>query len=384
MQPSPIEKSVVLVGAGNAHLQFVKRWRMRPLRGVAVTLVNEATVIPYSAMVPAHIAGDYTWDEITIDLVRLCQSAGVRLVAEKVTALDPASRQVCFAARPPLTYDVLSLGLGSIPASPTASATAPLSLVMRPLARLVQQLDDLDDILQHAPRPFHFAVVGGGASGCELALAIQHRLGRYAGFRMTLLQGNDRLLPQFPARAAWAFQQALHDRGIAVRLKARVVKSEDELSSTRGRRNGALRRCALGHRCVAATSACAIAGWPWTPTASCSWPTRFSRSPTRRCSARATAFRFAPIRSCRRTAFTPSAKEPSCSTTWPSFLHEQPLRPFRPQRLTLNLLNTADGQAILSYGPLAWKSRWARTFKDRIDRRWMAMFTQFATDDAAG
>ena len=184
-------------------------------------------MIPYSAMVPAHIAGDYTWDEITIDLVRLCQSVGVRLVAEKVTALDPAGRQVCFAARPPLTYDVLSLGLGSIPASPAASATAPLSLVMRPLAYLVNKLDDLDDILKHAPRPFHFAVVGGGASGCELALAIQHRFSRHADFRMTLLQGNDRLLPQHPARAARAFQQALHERGIAVRLNARVVSSEN-------------------------------------------------------------------------------------------------------------------------------------------------------------
>ena len=70
----PIEKSVVLVGAGNAHLLFVKRWGMRPLPGVAVTLVSEATVIPYSAMVPGHIAGDYSWDEITIDLVRLCQA----------------------------------------------------------------------------------------------------------------------------------------------------------------------------------------------------------------------------------------------------------------------------------------------------------------------
>ena len=74
-------------------------------------------MIPYSAMVPGCIAGAYSWDEITIDLVRLCQSAGVRLVRERVTALDPAARKVCFAARPPLVYDALSLGLGSIPVS---------------------------------------------------------------------------------------------------------------------------------------------------------------------------------------------------------------------------------------------------------------------------
>jgi selenide,water dikinase len=61
-----------------------------------------------------------------------------------------------------------------------------------------------------------------------------------------------------------------------------------------------------------------------------------------------------------------------------AFLREQPLRPFRPQRFCMYLLNTADGKAVLNYGPLTWKSRWARRLKDRIDRRWVRMFTQFA------
>jgi selenide,water dikinase len=60
-----------------------------------------------------------------------------------------------------------------------------------------------------------------------------------------------------------------------------------------------------------------------------------------------------------------------------AFLQEQPLRPFRPQRFCLSLLNTVDGQAVLSYGPLATKGRWVRGLKDRIDRAWMDKFTQF-------
>ena len=76
MNPTvPIEKHVVLVGAGNAHLVFLRRWRMSPWPGVAVTLVSEFAEIPYSAMVPGQIAGEYRWDEITIDLVRFCRSA---------------------------------------------------------------------------------------------------------------------------------------------------------------------------------------------------------------------------------------------------------------------------------------------------------------------
>src|SRR5689334_20636276 len=114
MNPSsptlPIAKLVVLLGAGNAHLVFLRRWGMRPVPGVAVTLVNESSVIPYSAMVPAHLGGDYSRDVITIDLVRLCQAVKVRFVAERVKGIDPVERQVLFADRPPLAYDVLSLG----------------------------------------------------------------------------------------------------------------------------------------------------------------------------------------------------------------------------------------------------------------------------------
>src|SRR5436190_3985508 len=101
----PIEKNVVLVGAGNAHLVFVNRWAMQPAPGVAVTLISEAPVIPYSAMVPAHIAGDYRRDAVTVDLVRLCAARKVRFVPARVTAIDPLARQVHFADRPPLGYD---------------------------------------------------------------------------------------------------------------------------------------------------------------------------------------------------------------------------------------------------------------------------------------
>jgi selenide,water dikinase len=223
----PIEKNVVLVGAGNAHLVFLKRWGMRPVPGVAVTLVSEGPVIPYSAMVPAHLAGDYPWDEITIDLVRLCQHVGARFVAERVTGIDARARRVLFAGRPPLAYDALSLGLGSLPARPNHPVDPEKSLVMRPLARMVEKLDALERGLRESPRPFHLAVVGGGASGCELSLAIHKRFAAFPGFRVSLFQGNDRLLPEFPAAVALAFERAFQERGIAIRVNARVADAED-------------------------------------------------------------------------------------------------------------------------------------------------------------
>ncbi len=216
----PTEKTVVLVGAGNAHLVFLKRWGMRPIPGVAVTLVNEAAVVPYSAMVPAYLAGDYSWDEITIDLVRFCQSVKVRFVAERAIGIDPGSRRVHFADRPFLSFDALSLGLGSLASRPPNAPTSGSTLLLRPLSELLRRIDELEQQLRDTLRAFHLVVVGGGASGCELALAIHKRLSGRPGFHLTLLQGHDRLLPLFPRRVACAFETVFQQRQIDFRLNA--------------------------------------------------------------------------------------------------------------------------------------------------------------------
>jgi selenide,water dikinase len=57
------------------------------------------------------------------------------------------------------------------------------------------------------------------------------------------------------------------------------------------------------------------------------------------------------------------------------FLHDRPLAPFQPQRNCLCLMNSSDGEAILSYGPLATKGRFIRRLKEHIDREWLASFT---------
>ena len=220
---TPVQKTVVLVGAGNAHLVFIRKWRMRPVPGVAVTLVNEAPAVPYSAMVPAYLAGDYTGDEITIDLVQLCRSAGLRLVSERVVRLDSVARRVEFAARPPLSYDVLSLGLGSVPADLTQPVDSSFTITLRPLAALIGRILRIDASLIANPRPFHLVIVGGGASGCELALAIHSRLHYHPGFCITVLQGNSRMLPQFPTKTASAFERAFLSRGISWRVDASVT-----------------------------------------------------------------------------------------------------------------------------------------------------------------
>jgi len=385
MKPStparPIEKNVVLVGAGNAHLVFVKRFGMQPIPGVAVTLVSEFGVIPYSAMTPGHIGGEYAWEQITVDLVRLCATMGVRFVAERVQRIDPATRKVIFEQRAPLAYDAVSLGLGSLPACPPHMPPSDTSLLMRPMGPFLKQLDALAERLQRSPQALHFVVVGGGVSGCELALAVQKRLGHHAGFRMTLLQGNGRILPRFPAKAAHAFQEALASRGVQVRVQSRVTDSEPgSLVLENGER--------LAFDVVL-----------WATNAS---PPRLLRDTGLELNEGG----FLRVRDTLQSVNDPAVFGTGDCVSFvsrpdlprngvyavrqgavlfenvPAFLQEKPLQPFRPQRFTLTLMNTADGEAVLAYGPFAAKGRAARKLKDVIDLAWMRKFTEFPAMEA--
>jgi selenide,water dikinase len=374
--PRLIEKNVVLVGAGNAHLVFVKRFGMRPMPGVAVTLVNEFPESPYSAMVPARITGEYRHDEMTIDLVRLCAAMGVRFLPQRATHLDTVLRRVHFEGRPPLTYDALSLGLGSLPACPPGLSSGDNMFSMRPLGVFMARLDALERSLRESPRPYHFVVVGGGASGCELALAVSRRLGSLRDFRMTLLQGNPRLFPSFPQRTATLFHDALTARSVAVRVNARVTSAEGgSLVLESGEKvpfDGVLLATNAAPPRLIGDSGLALDASGFlrvrNTLQSVSDPAVFG---TGDCVA------FDDYPDLPRNGVHAVREGKVLFANVHDFLHERPIAPFRPQRVTLSLLNSADGDAVLTYGPLVAKGRWVRALKHRIDGAWIEKYSTF-------
>ncbi len=140
MQRSPILKDLVLVGGGHAHVEVLRRFAMRPVAGVRVTLVSEKSTSPYSGMLPGHVAGHYSADEIHIDVRRLATVAGARFVRARVTGLDAESRTLLFEDRPALSYDVLSLNTGSVPNTAETPGAAAFALSVKPIARFLERL----------------------------------------------------------------------------------------------------------------------------------------------------------------------------------------------------------------------------------------------------
>ena len=95
----PQARHLILLGGGHSHALAVRMLAMRPLPGIRVTLVSEVSAAPYSGMLPGHISGVYSWDEMHIDLRRLCAAADVTFIHAAVEGLDPATRTVFLTGR---------------------------------------------------------------------------------------------------------------------------------------------------------------------------------------------------------------------------------------------------------------------------------------------
>lgn len=174
--PQPILRDIVLVGGGHSHVGVLKSFGMQPLPGVRLTLICNDVYTPYSGMLPGYVAGHYDYDAVHIDLSRLAAFAGARLYRDEVVGLDRAQRTVLCRNRPPVPYDVLSINIGSTPQLGGVPGAAHNAVAVKPIARFNERwLSLLQRVQSHAGKTT-VAVVGAGAGGVELLLAMQYRL----------------------------------------------------------------------------------------------------------------------------------------------------------------------------------------------------------------
>jgi len=108
-------KDLVLVGGGHSHVIAIRMFGMQPFVEQQITLISSATDTPYSGMLPGLIAGHYSYDDIHIDLMRLCQWARVRFIQAEVIGFDPEKKQLRLRDRPKISYDVVSFDVGAEP-----------------------------------------------------------------------------------------------------------------------------------------------------------------------------------------------------------------------------------------------------------------------------
>jgi pyridine nucleotide-disulfide oxidoreductase family protein len=373
------EHRLVLVGGGHAHVQVVRALAERPEPGLRVTLVTDRLLTPYSGMLPGHIAGCYSSADMHIDLARLAKVSGVALVRSAAIGIDRGARSVTTMDGGSLPYDTLSINVGITPDLTGIVGAERHGIAVKPISGFLERLDALLASTSARDRPRRVVLVGGGAAGFELALALKARFGSSDGSGHPIwigLAAGSGLVPSLNAGVRRRALAALSRHGVTFLDRFRAVEI-----------NAAGVRAADG-RFVAAdavliSTAARAPGW----LAASGLPTDAGGfvQTTRALHCVDDPAIFA-VGDCATVLEDPTPKAGVFAVRQGVALTENLRRRARGERLSphrsdpayLAILMTGDGSAIAGRGGwFAMEGRWVWRWKDSIDRRFMRRFSDF-------
>jgi selenide, water dikinase len=357
-QGRPARKRLLLLGAGHAHLEVLRRFSMNPPERTELVLVSPASETLYPGMLPGFVARQYSWEEVVLDAAAAAQRAGAVFVRDEGLRVSLPDRQLKLRDRPPLSFDLISLNIGSgtsLPPLGEGVREAPGFLATRPFLAFERRLPLWDSL------PGELLVLGAGHAGFELACAFR---ARYPRREVTLLNGAEPLASPVTA--------ALKQRNIRLLNPGKVLRIDRA-------GEGFLLRCEREEvRCTLLVAATGAAPSPLV---------RDSRLPENngflQVQSSLQALGEIPLfgaGDCIELADHPwvpksgvyAVREaPVLAHNLRAFLAGRALRRYRPQRLSLRLLNLGDGSAIASRGSLLAQGGWAWRWKNHIDRKFM-------------
>ena len=360
----PLTRDLVLIGGGHSHALVLRMWAMQPLAGVRVTVINPLPTAAYSGMLPGFVAGHFTREQLDIDLVRLARFAGARVIIGSAEGIDTEKREVRIAGQGPISYDVVSVDVGITSEMPALPGFPEHGIPAKPLAEFAAKWDAYRTTAK-APK---VAVIGAGIAGAELAMAMAHALKDRSG-KVTLID-KAAALPGMTNKARAKVLTAMAEAGVDLIENAPIasvgaegVRLEDGRRIEASFVTGAAG--ARPHDWIAASGLDLVDGYIAVgPTLRSSDPAIFATGDCAhmthapRPKAGVYAVRQAPILyNNLRAALTEKGQ----------------MRPYRPQRDYLKLVSLGRRSALAEKfgtavrGPLLW------LWKDRIDRKFMAM-----------
>ena len=377
-----ILKDLVLVGGGHSHVIVLKKFAMKPLPGVRLTVIARDVHTPYSGMLPGYLAGHYESDEVHIDLRPLCQFAGARLYHDEATALDLEAKRIVCTGRPAVPYDVVSINIGSTPRFDGVSGAEEFATPVKPINNFADRWDRLVARVLGSPGPHRIGVVGAGAGGTELLLAIQFCLAKLLAeqgqgtddLAFHLISRSATILPTFSAGVRHRFERILTARGVHVHTDAEAAEV------TQGAIVFAAGKTIELDEILWVTAAGAPA-WLGESGLDVDEAGFVQVRDTLQSTSHADVFAAGDIAAVidhpRPKAGVFAVRQgPPLTANLRRVLVGRPARPFAPQRAFLVLISTGDKHAVAAKWGWSAEGRWVWKWKNWIDQRFMRKFNE--------
>ncbi len=378
-------KQLVLLGGGHAHVHVLKSFAADPPADTKITLITPYLRQVYSGMLPGWIAGHYPLEDCLIQLQPLADAAGVTLIETTCQSIDFSSNEVVCTSGERIQFDWLSIDTGSvaktIPTIRTLSTTAadqnessPLNnggvISIRPIEQFITAMSELKQsiVARHqAGQSSTIAIIGAGAGGVEVALALQFALAKHK-INITLLSADNTL----PGPVAPRIERALSRAGITLRTGAvaqsvnaeGVVLAENQL---------------IPADFVIAALGAAAATWPHESGVMCDGGGYILTNDCLQSVSHANVFAVGDCATMQNFSRPKSGvyavrAGPPLADNLRRILAGEDLTPYQPQLTSLYLISTGDKHAIGTWGRFSWEGRWVWRWKNYIDRAFIGKY----------
>ncbi len=369
----------MLVGAGHAHALVLLAFGKNPIPGARLTVITRRAWTPYSAMLPGVVAGFYAFEETNIDVRPLCSFAGARLVLDEAVGVDLGRKRVVCIGGPFIPFDTLSFDIGSMPRRAVPGAISNATSV-KPMDGFFVRFETTRRRILSKGAKASICVVGAGAAGVEMLLAIEGRLRRdakqagcdAAGLRFTLLSADSDILITYPPRMRRRFNEILSSRGITVITGRAATGVESGVVDLAGGEKLAF------DEVFWATEASPA---PWLAETGLKLdPHGFIEvEGTLQSTSHPFVFAAGDIASLRGFSLPKAGvyavrQGPTLAANLRRAVAGEELQPHKPQGHILSLISTGERYAIGTRNGLTFEGRWVWQWKDWLDRRYMAKF----------
>ncbi len=365
-------RSLVLVGAGHAHMTCLLRLGQYVARGHKVTVVSRSPYQYYSGMGPGMLSGMYEPRQCRFHVRKMTQDRGGAFVEGEVLRVDAPKRRLILADSSCVRYDAVSFNTGSsVPTEGLLRSPQQNVFAVKPVTNLLAARAWAHRLAAETG-DVAVLVVGGGAAGVETA-ANAFRLVCTAGARArVLLLAAGRLLKAWPERARSLALASLMRRGIQVQEHARAAELKDgEALLEDGRRaHYDMAFIAVGVRPSALFER---SGLPTGPAGGLLVDGRLQ------CVAHERMFGGGDCISLKdhdlaRVGVHAVRQNPILFHNLMAALEGDELETFHPDSRYMLILNTADRRGIAAKRGPAWDGPFAFLLKDHIDRSFMHRF----------
>jgi pyridine nucleotide-disulfide oxidoreductase family protein len=370
MNHAPAEKHLVLLGVGHAHVHVLSTLSAKPFAGVQVTLVAPYQRQLYSGMVPGFVAGHYALEDCVIPLEPLLKNTGVQWLPRSVAALDANARTITLDDGSDIGFDYLSVNTGPVQDRKQIEAALPGAhehgLFLRPVETFGALWPRVIALAQS--RNLRVAVVGGGAAGIELAMAIRHRL---PASSVTLVSGAVKVASNYPVGVQRRLAAALVQRHITALPEFAVGIGSGEVFLQSGARLACdVPLIATGAQAPAwlADSGLALDSNGFIAVDAC-----------QRSTSHVQVFAAGDVstrvdRTLPRSGVYAVRAGPALLKNLTAVLAGSKPSPYNPPSNSLNLLSCGDRYAIASWGNYSAQGRWLWWLKDWIDRSFIKRY----------